>query len=831
MLEDSMDCLTDTHQRKRSFDLANEYQDITSTVRRCVRHGSSSSASTIAYLENNHFTAPATKRRPPLYPTKYSNMTHAEAGSVMSTPFPSFMSIVGKPDASLLKDMEELAAASDSIPDGDTQILVTDAKPPSEPAVQRSAVSLHQHRNSVTSMISASTESSPTNTNSTFDSPVITDSSPGSSPESASSTAPISPFRNIMSNPSIEQPRNPPQQRIHPLKESAGTPPTRPSSVIEATKNVKSLSLNMGAVIVPRPSTAHGFESHAFSAPVSPSKDAPKTGRKKPTNLTIRTPGFQQLTFNRGLDVPPTPSSRPTLHHMSSSPALASLASPKKPPPGGLFLHLPASGTVISGQGSDSSGSGQSANSQLPDLREEEEIQQPQRSQETQEKGYPKGPVLIYDSGVYLYLEPTAEEAAKFDTVINVAKEIKNPFHVEVPTSDAPEPQTAISEMSFKSAWEWPHPAENPTPTTPRPSSFVQQKQPEYLHVPWDHNSEILEDLYCLCRLIDDRIQAGKKVLIHCQLGVSRSASLVIAYGLYKGYQADFHSMYMAVKQRSQWVGPNMSLIYQLTDFRSKVVKGVYGDHCNDPKASWWLIRSSNSPVMDTPIAKQTSWQAPPRLGEPVPAPPSLSFAPPLAKAAPPLRLNKDLPPVPLFPKIESTTVATPIKLSQILGGIARPSPQPAKTPEPALAAETQSPPRAQSPSQSVSPRPLPFRERFDSSPSQPPFNPSKTPKLGLVTTSPKMDLAMEEPSSPSLFSPRAAEFMASPFGITTAGDLAVLPKIRKKPSKGALLPPQVRPSAHFDIPGEQVPVPFDPRSPHQQGEAPEIFRNIEDFL
>jgi tyrosine-protein phosphatase MSG5 len=600
----------------------------------------------------------------------------------------------------------------------------------------------------------------------------------------------------------------------------------------DPTKNVKNLSLNMNAVLLPRPATSHGFESQAFSAPTSPLKDTPRTGRKKPNNLTIRTPGFQQLTFNRALDVPPTPSTRPTLHHMASSPALASFASPKKPPPGGLLLSLPNSGIFLSGQTSDSSSSGQSNTSLLPDLREEDELHHPQKSQETQEKGYPNGPVLIYDSGVYLFLEPSAEEASRYDTVINVAKEIKNPFQTQPPKPEIVEPQTAVSEMSFKSAWEYPQTIDAPTPTTPRPSSFVQQKQPEYLHVPWDHNSEILEDLYSLCRLVDERIQAGKKVLIHCQLGVSRSASLVIAYGLYKGYQPDFHSMYMAVKQRSQWVGPNMSLIYQLTDFRSKVVKGVYGDHCYHPKPGWWQLRSSSSPALDTPVAKQTSWQAPQSWNQQTHEPSHADFAQPLVRTQPILKLNKQLPPVPLWPKESGEAVATPAKLSQILGGIARPSPPSTKASEPVVVAETRNPPR--SPPLSVSPRPLPFRERFDSSPSQAASPPSRTPKLGLLTSSPKMDLAMEEPSSPSLFSPRAAEFMASPFGITTAGDLVVPHRsIKKKPSKGALYPPQshVRPSVNFSASGDQIPVPFDPRSPHQQGEGPEIFRNIGDFL
>ena len=198
------------------------------------------------------------------------------------------------------------------------------------------------------------------------------------------------------------------------------------------------------------------------------------------------------------------------------------------------------------------------------------------------ERGYPDGPIRIYDSGVYLYLEPTAEEAARFDVVLNMAKEVPNPFskndssdNTVVSTlrnaSISPskrqlliEPQTANSPFEFM-------PSEPATPTAPKP----QKPRPEYIHVNWDHNSEILDDLYPLCELIDDRVSKGKTVLIHCQLGVSRSASMVIAYGLYKNPHLDFNAMYGIVKSKSNWIGPNMSLIYQLTDFRSRLLQVV----------------------------------------------------------------------------------------------------------------------------------------------------------------------------------------------------------------------------------------------------------------
>ena len=146
----------------------------------------------------------------------------------------------------------------------------------------------------------------------------------------------------------------------------------------------------------------------------------------------------------------------------------------------------------------------------------------------------PEGPIRIHDTGVYLYLEPTAEEAARFDVVINVAKEVRNPFNKEQGERNdtvmstwrnasmaskrfsMEDPQTAMSEISFKSAFEFqPSDSESATPTTSTPKSA---SPPEYIHVGWDHNSEILDDLLPLCELIDERIAQGKKVLVHCQL-------------------------------------------------------------------------------------------------------------------------------------------------------------------------------------------------------------------------------------------------------------------------------------------------------------------------
>lgn len=47
---------------------------------------------------------------------------------------------------------------------------------------------------------------------------------------------------------------------------------------------------------------------------------------------------------------------------------------------------------------------------------------------------------------------------------------------------------------------------------------------------------------------------------------MSRSATLVIALVM-KKFEMGTHEAYAYVKDRSPWIGPNMSLIYQLTDY------------------------------------------------------------------------------------------------------------------------------------------------------------------------------------------------------------------------------------------------------------------------
>lgn len=643
-------------------------------------------------------------------------------------------------------------------------------------------------------MTSGSTESSPTTTISLFESPSTGDFSPSSSPESPTAMAlSYSKFTPPARSLNVA-PRGPIQT------DSAKLTPTpkngRPDSPGRRARNLKNLSLRMPPPSQSRPpiATASVMETtsqHHLSAPPSPVHIPPKGNRRRPANLTIRTPAFDKSFSN---DIPEvvasTPMGRRSLRHTESSPSLASITSPSFAPRGGIHLPRPGSHHGVRRLSGTSSEDAVSAMASIPDdgsshshgvlheLKEEDDHLDSRESTRKDPCGYPDGPIRIYDSGVYLYLEPTAEEAAKFDVVVNVAKEVANPFNAEKKERNdtvmsswrnasmaskrisGGNPPTAMSGVSFKSAFEYqPSDSRSATPTTPTPKST---STPEYLHVGWDHNSEILDDLLPLCELIDDRISDGKKVLVHCQLGASRSASLVIAYGLYKNRHMDFNSMYETVKGRSQWVGPNMSLIYQLTDFRSRLLRGSR----SRPAPSEWFVqtgRRSSEPQVTRAEREAANPDRSPFRG--------LSQAPSMA------------------------CLTTP-------SSNARP-----KT----------SGNGNRSPKRSLSPRPLPFRQKFQS------VEPASGRPRGLPRSVNSCDPLVQthvfardvpDPTS-SLFSPRTTGFLAPPLPPPPRG----IDNIAEDPGTSQA-------SSAVQYAKDTA----DPRSPPTGGERL-IMRNIDEFL
>ncbi|KAI4165339.1 MAG: hypothetical protein LQ342_001207 [Letrouitia transgressa] len=857
-------------------------------------------ADAIVYGQRYHSIVP---RAEGLFNNRGSSMPGQTSSQSMLAPFPSLMSVVG--DGA---DVRSPEAVAKPLP---ANVFPGDLKSHS----QNSSISSQLYRRDSTSTFE-SVESSPTTTVSTLDS-ALTEPSPSSSPESPTSMLPPSSMKSLSTSSLSTQGTMRPQELT---SSSFSTLPglSRADSPNKKMRNMKNLSVNTSASTRPIPqlpklslhtTTTNGV-NHAFSAPPTPSFiPPPKAPRKRLSNLglTITTPesdatAQQAGDFQRAVPSTPSEPQTRTFRFLQSASTRPMVSSPLGAPEGGMSLppfgngHVAARGKArpplnLSHHLSYETQSSPIRVQTLEHVQEETDYELP-LSREAKSPAYPQGPICVYDPNVYLYLEPSDTEASKFDVILNVAREVRNPFlaadekagllkqDMTVQASfdhsnglatgrdSVSEPQTAVSEKSFDSAFESSMgDGAKSVPTTPKATST----RPEYIHIPWDHNTNVVDDLLRLCELIDQRAQSGKRVLVHCQCGVSRSASLVVAYGLYKNPNISVQEAYNAVKDRSRWIGPNMNLIYQLSEFKSKLPKTLSKSSTLDSSA-WhpWrtptLGRSTPSSVLPpdptssrnpgaprdsttvrkdqelTPIransfsppgsaqATETKASDPVSPG-PSSAPPDMQWSPTKMSTSPqeeiqpdrnePRHTTVDLSKESLSSTFQSTDApaSSEIAYMQEQNAIAdTPLPPTDQAPEaispPSLTIEdshrVESAPKSlqQLPSlrggfNTISMRrlnkPLPFRQ----DPSQP---------LGLQLARVELDreIVDDVPKSPSLLSPRAAEFTASPFHRTVAGDLAG--------------------SSVFEQSMGPRPQADDPRSPVQKGEAP-ITRNIFDVL
>lgn len=510
----------------------------------------------------------------------------SEASPVVhgSSQVPSFMSVYG---------VEAKSVTNSTTPQTQfKQTFLSSTRPDtvSVPAL----VHHHQHHES-TSTTSDSTDSSPTTTISTIDSSSMSDPSPSSSPESPITVIPLSSFAGsnfgLDSYPPLKMNENnliqPPMSEERPM--------TSPSP--RRFKNHKSLALDLNPVSTPVPETFQASE------PASPSfiKPPPLKARKKPSLLSLNTGAANRLALSvEPLASPsvPTMLQRRGLKHSMSSPQI--LATPSFGPAGGMTLgerkpgpsrfrdlSLSTNTFTINEDAHDAPAGVQMA-TRVPGVSVGgDTFDRPHTGEDAKSPSYPEGPILMHEPSVHLYSEPKLEEALNFDVIINVAREVKNPFNA---TKEEPErptlttsfsepastvdtvPDTAMSFASFKTAYETqPTSSTESSPTTPKPSS--ESKRPEYIHIPWDHNTDVKDELWDLCQLIELRTKEGKKVLVHCQQGASRSATLIIAYGMYLHQDMSATEAYAMAQSKSRWVNPNMSLLFSLNDFKKIIEK------------------------------------------------------------------------------------------------------------------------------------------------------------------------------------------------------------------------------------------------------------------
>lgn len=86
----------------------------------------------------------------------------------------------------------------------------------------------------------------------------------------------------------------------------------------------------------------------------------------------------------------------------------------------------------------------------------------------------------------------------------------------------------------------------------------------------WDRDdADITRYFEDATRFIDDRVRAGKRVLVHCAAGVSRSATICIAY-LIRYHSLSFLGACSVVKAARLVTCPNYGFLQQLVEWEKK---------------------------------------------------------------------------------------------------------------------------------------------------------------------------------------------------------------------------------------------------------------------
>ncbi|KAI9434130.1 hypothetical protein BJY52DRAFT_1198322 [Lactarius psammicola] len=195
---------------------------------------------------------------------------------------------------------------------------------------------------------------------------------------------------------------------------------------------------------------------------------------------------------------------------------------------------------------------------------------------------YPDGPIEILPK-IWLGAEDNARDwrglvTRGIGSVLNVAKEVVSAFDSLTP-AETPQVQR-MNELPGGAVVN--QATHYPADGTGRPGLH-------YLKLQWSHGqSDLVQRGFPeAMAFVDQSLARGEGVLIHCQCGISRSATLVIALVMRAAsFRSPWvpqqvwdlkgmHAAYAYVKQKSKWVGPNMSLIYQLLDYE-KVLRAHF---------------------------------------------------------------------------------------------------------------------------------------------------------------------------------------------------------------------------------------------------------------
>ncbi|KAL9716070.1 tyrosine/serine/threonine protein phosphatase [Leucoagaricus gongylophorus] len=199
---------------------------------------------------------------------------------------------------------------------------------------------------------------------------------------------------------------------------------------------------------------------------------------------------------------------------------------------------------------------------------------------------YTDGPVQVIP-GLWIGSEDNARDwvglrRRRIGAILNVAKEVSSPFDPLRSTASVPNLNSP-----FQPTYYPPH-----IPTGRPPM--------HYLNLQWSHGQKDLvnDGFQAGMAFADAAFARGDGVLVHCQCGISRSATMVIALVMRAAAHRSpsvppevwalegMQGAYSYVKAKSKWIGPNMSLIYELLDYE-KVLKSSSCSLTSGQEGEW----------------------------------------------------------------------------------------------------------------------------------------------------------------------------------------------------------------------------------------------------
>ncbi|KAL1748915.1 hypothetical protein HDZ31DRAFT_28645 [Schizophyllum fasciatum] len=201
---------------------------------------------------------------------------------------------------------------------------------------------------------------------------------------------------------------------------------------------------------------------------------------------------------------------------------------------------------------------------------------------------YADGPIQILP-GLWLGSEDNARDwkgllERGIRSILNVAKEVSTPFE------DSAATQALRSTASTPNFGETKF---NRDPNSTYYPAHIPSGRPSmhYLKLQWSHGEkDLVETGFPTAMAFADAARArGEGLLVHCQCGVSRSATVIIAMVMRAAFEhlhwvpsdvwalRDMNSAYDYVKSKSRWAGPNMSLIFQLREYEKQLAKEAGG--------------------------------------------------------------------------------------------------------------------------------------------------------------------------------------------------------------------------------------------------------------